>query len=164
MSEIHTESIGANVVAELLGKKRSKHENNNKIPLWKWHIQTSTAELRQHVEQLQEWNKDKLSKNRVKPDLERKYYVNNEELVQTARTCSNDIGMQLEISKCAMLEMKRGKVVQSKGIVLPNEKMIKSVEDEKGYNYLGVFWFDSVDSKEIKDMITKEHYRRVKSC
>ena len=47
--------------------------------------------------------------------------------------------MQLEISKCAMLEMKRGKVVQSKGIVLLNEKMIKSVEDEKGYNYLGVF-------------------------
>ena len=72
--------VGTNVVAELLGKKRSKHENNNKIPLWKRCIQTSIAELRRHVAQLQEWNRGKLSKNRVKADLERKHYVKNKGL------------------------------------------------------------------------------------
>ena len=88
LSWIHTESIteanlfifvGANV-AELVGKKRSKHENNNKIPWWKQHIQTSIAKLRRHVAQLQEWNRGKLSKSRVKADLERKYYVKNKGL------------------------------------------------------------------------------------
>ena len=36
-----------------------------------------TAELRRHQAQLQDWNRGKLSKNRVKADLERKYYVKN---------------------------------------------------------------------------------------
>ena len=44
------------------------------------HIQTSIAELRRHVAQLQEWNGGKLSKNRVKEDLERKYCVKNKGL------------------------------------------------------------------------------------
>ena len=71
LSRIHTESIaeanllivvGVNVVAELLGKNRSKHENKNKIPWWKQRIQTSIAELRGHVAQLQECKRGKLSK------------------------------------------------------------------------------------------------------
>ena len=33
---------------------------------------SSIAELRRHVAQLQKWNRGKLSKNRVKADLERK--------------------------------------------------------------------------------------------
>ena len=72
--------MGANVVAELSGKKRIKHENNNKISWWKRHIQTNIAKLRRHVAQLQKWNRGKLSKNRVKPDLERKYYGKNKGL------------------------------------------------------------------------------------
>ena len=63
--------VGANVVAELLGKKRSKHKNNNKIPWWKRRIQTSILKLRRYVAQLLEWNRGKLLKNRVKADLER---------------------------------------------------------------------------------------------
>ena len=70
-SQIHKESIteakllilsGANIVVELLGKKRSKRENK-KIPWWKRYIQTIIAESRRHVAQLQEWNRRKLSKN-----------------------------------------------------------------------------------------------------
>ena len=39
-------------------------------------------------------------------------------LVQTVkiRNFSGDIGIQIGVSKCAMLEMKRGKVVRSEGI------------------------------------------------
>ena len=54
--------------------------------------------------------------------------------------------MQFGISKCAMLEMKRGKVVQSELIQLPNGETIKSLED------LVVLEFDSVKSKEMKDI------------
>ena len=54
-------------------------------------------------------------------------------LLQTVRTFISDIGMQFAISKCANLEMKRSKVVQSEGIELPSGETIKSLEDEKGY-------------------------------
>ena len=53
-------------------------------------------------------------------------------LVQTEGTFSSDKGMQFWISKCAMYEMERGKVVQSEGIELANGETIKSLEDEKG--------------------------------
>ena len=52
-------------------------------------------------------------------------------LVQTVRIFNGDIGMQFGISKCAMLEMERDKVVQSEETELPNGKTIKSLNDEK---------------------------------
>ena len=60
--------------------------------------------------------------------------------------------------KYAMLERKRGKVVQNEGIELPDGEKIKSLENEKGQKDLGMLQFDSVKSKEIKDMITNEYY------
>ena len=43
-------------------------------------------------------------------------------LIQTVRIFSNYIGMQLVIDKCAMIVMKKGKIVKSYGTDLPNEK------------------------------------------
>ena len=43
-------------------------------------MSSSIAELRRYVAQLQEWNRIKLSNNRVKADLERNYYVKNKGL------------------------------------------------------------------------------------
>ena len=60
-------------------------------------------------------------------------------LLQTVRSFSSYIEMQFGNSKTAMLEMKKGKVVQSEGIELPNGETIKSLEDEKGYKHLSVF-------------------------
>ena len=70
--------------------------------------------------------------------------------------------MQFGISKCTMLEMKRRKVVQNERIELPSGETIKLLQDEKGYKYLGVLKFDSVKSKEMKYMIKKEYYRRIR--
>ena len=56
--------------------------------------------------------------------------------VQTVRIFSSDIEIQFGISKCAILETKRSKVVQSKGIELLKGETIKSLEDEKGYKHL----------------------------
>ena len=49
-------------------------------------------------------------------------------LVETVRIFSSDIEMQFGISKCTMLEMKRGKVVQNEGIELPKGETIKPIE------------------------------------
>ena len=46
-------------------------------------------------------------------------------LVQTARIFSRNIRMQFEVAKCAMLEMKRRKVVQSEEIELLSGETIK---------------------------------------
>ena len=82
-------------------------------------------------------------------------------LDQTVRIFNSDIGMQFGISKCAMLKMKRGKVVQCEGTELPNGELIKPQEDEKEYKYLAVLQFHSMKSKEMKDMITKQYYWRI---
>ena len=76
----------------------------------------------------------------------------------TLRIFSNDVRMQFEISKCQMLEMKRGKVMQSDGTKLPSRETRKSLKNEKECKSLVVLQFDSARSKEMKSLITKEHY------
>ena len=66
-----------------------------------------------------------------------KLYAKDEEslkgLIQTVRVVSSDIGMEFGVEKCAMLVLKRGKVVESNGILLPNNDIIKSIHGENGY-------------------------------
>ena len=49
-------------------------------------------------------------------------------LTQTVRIFSKDTGIQFGIDKWAMLVMKKGKIVKSDGIQLPNDKVLKSLE------------------------------------
>ena len=56
-----------------------------------------------------------------------KLYTSNkkslESLIQIARVFSNDIGMEFEVTKCAVLTMKKGKMANSDEIALPNKTM-----------------------------------------
>ena len=52
---------------------------------------------------------------------------------QTVRIFSEDIGMQFGVNKCAMLMMKKEKIVKSYSIQLPNDKVIKSLEEGESY-------------------------------
>ena len=67
-----------------------------------------------------------------------KFYSTSERtldsLIQTVRIFSEDIGMQFWIDKCAMLVMKKGKILKSDGTELPKEKVIKSLEEEEEEN------------------------------
>ena len=40
-------------------------------------------------------------------------------LVKTVQQCSTDIGMEFGVSKCAVVNLKRGKRVGARGIKLP---------------------------------------------
>ena len=51
-------------------------------------------------------------------------------LVRTVNVFSEDIGMIFGIQKCGVVVMKRGKVVSSDGVQLPNGETIKSVGEE----------------------------------
>ena len=81
--------------------------------------------------------------------------VELDSLVQSVRVFSGDIGMEFSIEKCAVLAIKRGKVVESVGIDLPNGETIKSLEDDKGYKYLGILESDDIKSNEMKGIVRK---------
>ena len=68
-----------------------------------------------------------------------KLFAKNEDqldsLVNTVRIFSEDIKIELGLSKCVVLIIKRGKEVKSEEISIPNGKMLKNIE-EGGYKYL----------------------------
>ena len=82
--------------------------------------------------------------------------------IQTVRIFSEDIGMQFGMDKCAMLVMKKGKIVKSDGIQLANDKVIKLLEEGESYKYLGVLEADEVIVNEMKDKVKREYNRRVR--
>ena len=57
-------------------------------------------------------------------------------LVQIVHVFSEDIGMEFDIEKCAMLVMEKGKIVKSVGIELPNGKVVKSLQEGESYKCL----------------------------
>ena len=76
-----------------------------------------------------------------------KLFGKNEEqidsLVKTVQIFSKDIGMEFGIKKCGMLVMKKGKIVESDGIQLPDGETIKIAEQD-GYKYLGILELDKI--------------------
>ena len=60
-----------------------------------------------------------------------KLFAKNEDqidnLVNAVRVCSEDIKMEFGLPKCGVLIMKRGKVVKSEGISMPDGKMMKNI-------------------------------------
>ena len=58
-------------------------------------------------------------------------------LVNTVRIFSGNIKMEFGLSKCGVLIMKRGKLVESDSLCIPGGTMMRNIE-EGGYNYLGI--------------------------
>ena len=81
-----------------------------------------------------------------------------ESLVNTVRIFSDDIRMEFGLKKCGVILMKRGKLVEFDGTVLPNDKAMQSV-DEDGYKYLGILELDDIMHQEMKGKFKREYYR-----
>ena len=62
-------------------------------------------------------------------------------LVQTVLIFSEGIGMEFGLKKCGVVILKKGKLVKFDGIHLPNQEIMKEV-DENGYTYLGILELD----------------------
>ena len=58
-------------------------------------------------------------------------------LISLVQILSNDIGMEFRIKKCSVLVLKRGTVVSSEGVEMPDSERIKEVA-KNGYRYLGI--------------------------
>ena len=92
-----------------------------------------------------------------------KLYAKSEDktntLVRTVYLFSTNIGMESGIKKCGILTMKRGKIVKSEGIKLPDGEVMKQVGQE-GYTYLDTIELDKIRETEMKEKITKEYKQR----
>ena len=69
--------------------------------------------------------------------------VEIDKLVSTIYLVSTDMCMEFGITKCSVLVLKKGKVVDSDGVQLPNRERMQSVEEE-GYKYLGILEVDDL--------------------
>ena len=89
-----------------------------------------------------EWGRKEFKLNHLlfMDDLKLFGKSNNEidSLVQTVFTYSEDIGIEIDLKKCGVVILKKGKLVKFDGIYLPNQEIMKEV-DENGYTYLRVF-------------------------
>ena len=70
--------------------------------------------------------------------------------------------MEFEIKKCAHITLKRGKVVSKGGMELTSGDIIDEIDVEKVYKYLGVLEADNIMHKNMKEVISKEYYRRIR--
>ena len=82
-------------------------------------------------------------------------------LIQTVFTFSEDIGMEFGLKKCGVVILKKGKLVKFDGIHLPNQEIMKEV-DENGYTYLGILELDEIKEHEMKIKVTAEYKRRLR--
>ena len=70
--------------------------------------------------------------------------------------------MEFVIEKCAMLVIKKGKIMKSVGIELPDGKVIKSLQEDESYKYLGVLEADKFSGEEMKLNGSMEYFKRLK--
>ena len=79
-------------------------------------------------------------------------------LEQTVFIFSEDIGMEFGLKKNGVVILKKEKLVKFDGIHLPNQEIMKEV-DENGYTYLGIL---EIKEHEMKIKITTEYKRRLR--
>ena len=72
-----------------------------------------------------------------------------------------DIGMEFGVKKCAVVILKKGKLVKFDGIHLPNQEIMKEVDDN-GYTYLGILGFDEINEHEMKNKVAADYERRLR--
>ena len=84
-------------------------------------------------------------------------------LVNTVRIFSEDLKLELGLSKCDVLIMKRGNVDESDGLCMPDVTMMRNIE-EGGYKYLGILEADGIKHDEMKKQLKKEYIRRVRNA
>ncbi|XP_068741787.1 uncharacterized protein [Montipora capricornis] len=79
-----------------------------------------------------EWGKKDYKLNHLLYMDDLKLFAKSEEqidtLARTVHVLSTDIGMEFGMKKCEIRTMKRGKVVRCKGIMLPNNEVMKEIE------------------------------------
>ena len=84
-------------------------------------------------------------------------------LLNIVKQFSNDIRMEFGVDKCDKATSFRGKFLKAKNITLDTITIIKDLEPEENYKYLGVTEGDEIQQSSMREKIRKECFRRVRS-
>ena len=87
--------------------------------------------------------------------------VEIDKLVSIIYLVSADMWMEFGIRKCSVLVLKKGRVVDSDGVQLPNGGRMQSVEEE-GYKYLGILEVNDLQHTVMKERFCAKYFRRLK--
>ena len=85
-----------------------------------------------------------------------------ETLIHAVRIYSQDIGMEFDKEKCAMLVRKSDKRSLTGRMELPNQDKIRTLGEKEIYKYLGILEADIIKQVAIKEKIKKEYLRRIR--
>ena len=75
---------------------------------------------------------------------------------------SYDIGMEFGLSKCTKATFKSGKLEKSDHVRLDEKTIIKDLEQEKVYKYLGIDDSSGIQHTTMKQKLKREHVRRIR--
>jgi len=82
--------------------------------------------------------------------------------IQTVKTFSDDIHVELVLEKCAKFVFKRGKLVHSQNFVIDINREIQELEQVKTYNYLGIGENEGIQHQQMKERMKQEYIRRLR--
>ena len=89
--------------------------------------------------------------------------ANLNKLVQIVHNFSTDICMDFGLDKCSKCTLKKGLKVASENLQLDNGMSIEDLNDEASYKYLGIEENAAIEHKHMREKLTKEYFKRVKS-
>ena len=81
--------------------------------------------------------------------------------MEVVKEFSLDIHMEFGLEKCAFLALRKGRKVDSENIIV-DQTIIKQLEQDSTYKYLGIEESEKIEHKLMKEKITKEYLKRVK--
>ena len=69
--------------------------------------------------------------------------------------------MQFGIKKCGVIVLRRGDIVLSEGVEMPDGERIKEVQ-KNGYKYLGILEYNKIKESKTKENFWREYLRKTK--
>ena len=86
-----------------------------------------------------------------------------EEMLQLVKNFSDDIGMTFGLNKYAKAPFKIVKLTRSASLELDRATVIKNLNQEEFYKYLGVNQNDGIQHSQMEEKIRKDCYRRARA-
>ena len=84
-------------------------------------------------------------------------------LLQTVKKFSDDMDMSFGLGKCTKATFKREKLTGTTSVELDRNTVIKDLQQEEEFKYLGVDGSNRIQHAAMKKKIRKECYQRVQT-
>ena len=84
------------------------------------------------------------------------------QLVEAVKVFSRDINMEFGLDKCSKCTIKQGKKITAENLQLEDGTIIKDLNNNSSYKYLGIEENASIEHKHMRDKIKKEYLSRLK--